>query len=444
MACSDCPWARASGRMQLCARRMPSPIKACTPPKVVPRVTRCDGLGALSSSLLVRCAVVLFVAAIFLAVPSVGGAVTSGGPVALAANRQLGLAGHRIGHVFVIVLENESAKSTFEDPSSAPYLAKTLRSRGAYLENYYAIGHFSADNYIAMISGQAPNPQTQADCVQGYDNFVQTGTPVAGQVVGSGCVYPQSVQTIGNQLSEVGLTWKGYMQDMGNDPAREPSRCAHPAVGAKDNAFVAVPGDGYVTRHDPFVYFHAIIDDAAYCDAHVVPLGSPLGKATSGASGPASGLATDLRSLQTTPNFSFIVPNVCNDGHDFPCINQRSGPSAIADIEGFLKTWVPLITRSAAFKKDGLLVITFDEGSTSDSSACCHEPSGPNTNAPGLSGPGGGRTGALLISPFIKGGTVTARTYNHYSLLASIEQNFGVSRLGYAAGAPVFGKDIFH
>ncbi|HEY1511244.1 MAG TPA: hypothetical protein VGF93_19705, partial [Solirubrobacteraceae bacterium] len=67
-----------------------------------------------------------------------------------------------IGHVFVIVLENESASTTFGAGSPAPYLSTTLRGQGAYLPNYYAVGHESNDNYIAMISGQAPNAQNQA------------------------------------------------------------------------------------------------------------------------------------------------------------------------------------------------------------------------------------------------------------------------------------------
>ncbi|MGI8413991.1 MAG: hypothetical protein ACR2LV_10165 [Solirubrobacteraceae bacterium] len=57
--------------------------------------------------------------------------------------------------MFVIVLENQSASTTFGPASPAPYLSNTLRAQGAYLPNYYAIGHASNDNYLAMISGQA-------------------------------------------------------------------------------------------------------------------------------------------------------------------------------------------------------------------------------------------------------------------------------------------------
>ena len=121
-----------------------------------------------------------------------------------------------------------------------------------------------------------------------------------------------------------------------------------------------MPGDGYATRHDPLVYFHSVIDNAAYCDAHVVPLG-PVGGTLATSVRGGSGLQVDLKKVSTTPDFSFIVPNLCSDGHDYPCVNQQSGASAAADIDAFLQTWVPRITSSPAFKQNGLLEITFDE-----------------------------------------------------------------------------------
>jgi phosphatidylinositol-3-phosphatase len=356
-----------------------------------------------------------------------------------------------MGHVFVIVLENEGYGSTFGKPAADRYLAQTLPSLGALLTQYYGTGHESNDNYVSMISGQGPNPQTQADC-QIYDDFVgtvlpRTGSPWDGQAVGTGCVYPQNVQTIGNQLTENGYTWKGYMEDMGNVASREAPVCGHPALNSQDKTQSAVKGDGYVSRHDPFVYFHSIIDDRAYCNSHVVPLGSTGGGVLpAGTPAGTTGLATDLKSESTTPNLSFIVPNLCDDGHDFPCSNQRSGASAEADIDAFLENWVPRIMQSDAYKDDGLIVVTFDEsgGPQSDSSSCCNEIPGPDTPLPGITGLGGGRTGAVLLSPSIAGGTVSGIPYNHYSLLASIEDNFGLPRLGYAATkSATFGQDVF-
>ena len=345
-----------------------------------------------------------------------------------------------VRHVFVIVLENEGYTATFGNPSADPYLASTLPSEGALLTNYYGIGHESNDNYVAMVSGQAPNPQNQGDCPI-FSDFASTGVVVPpGQLVGTGCVFPTSVPTVGNQLTSAGLTWKGYMQDMGNIPTRESAACGHPALDSQDPTQSAVAGDGYATRHDPFVYFHSVIDNAAYCAAHVVSLGT--------SSGTSNGLAKDLHAVRTTPNLSFIVPNLCLDGHDYPCTNQTApATSAVGDADAFLRTWVPLITQSPAYKKDGLLAVVFDEAAgppSGDSSACCGETPGPNSPLPGITGLGGGRTGAVLLSPFVKGGTVSATGYNHYSLLATIENLFGLARLGYAQSAPAtFGSDIF-
>ena len=67
------------------------------------------------------------------------------------------------GHIFIILLENESYARTFASNSPAPYLAHELPSKGVLLRNYYGIGHNSLDNYIALVSGQAPNIATQRD-----------------------------------------------------------------------------------------------------------------------------------------------------------------------------------------------------------------------------------------------------------------------------------------
>jgi hypothetical protein len=117
-----------------------------------------------------------------------------------------------------------------------------------------------------------------------------------------------------------------------------------------------------------------------------------------------------------------------------------------------LKKWVPLIQASPAYKKDGLIVIIFDEGVTGLS--CCNEKTSPNvgpngTNSnfpiPGSAGAGGGQTGAILLSRFIKPGTISLVSYNHYSYLRSVEDIFGLGHLGYAAqrGLQPFGADIF-
>ena len=139
-----------------------------------------------------------------------------------------------IHHVFIIMLENEDNDVSFGPSSPAPYLSQTLVAKGAYIQNYFGIGHVSLDNYIALISGQAPNPVTQRDCPQ-YVEFVSSGVASDGQAVGQGCVYPASVHNIADELAARGLTWRSYNEDMGNDPARESATCGHPTLGSPDN-----------------------------------------------------------------------------------------------------------------------------------------------------------------------------------------------------------------
>jgi len=342
----------------------------------------------------------------------------------------------KIRHVFVIMLENQDYSATFGTPANDPYLATTLPGEGALLQNYYGTGHFSNDNYVSFLSGQPANSANQVDCGT-YSNFPSGDGLVGGIQQGAGCVYPHNVKSLASELTAKKDTWKGYMEDMGNVASRESTTCAHPAVGAGDPSFSAVSGDGYVTRHNPFVYFHAIVDSASVCDSQVVPLGTTTGTLPSGTPTGFTGLVTDLKSITTTPNFSFITPNLCDDGHDYPCVNEKTpSSSAAGDINAWLSTWVPLITASPAFKQDGLLEIAFDEAETpsNDATACCGETAGPaaESGGNGISGPGGGKVGAVLISPFITPGKVVTTSYNHFSSLASIEDLFKLARLGEA------------
>src|SRR5206468_1240013 len=117
--------------------------------------------------------------------------------------------------------------------------------------------HESNDNYISLVSGQPPNAQNQADCPR-FDEFQGAFMMQDGVEGGSGCVYPAEVQNIGTQLSAAHKSWKAYMEDMGNDPNRETAACGHPPLESADETQKAVAGDGYATRHDPFVYFHSV------------------------------------------------------------------------------------------------------------------------------------------------------------------------------------------
>ncbi len=332
-----------------------------------------------------------------------------------------------VRHVFVINIENKGYNETWGPASTAPYLAKHLRSQGVLLNSYYGTAHNSLPNYIAQISGQAPNSQTQADC-QNYTKFTRTGPDQApGQAVGAGCVLPKSVESLPRQLSAAGLRWKGYLQQM-------PRRCAHPKLGTPDSTQHASPGHNYAARHDPFVYLRSITANRDYCRQHVRPLGL---------------LRSNLRHVRSTPNFSYITPDLCRDGHDDPCANGK--PGGLVQVNEFLKKWAPRILGSPAFKHNGMLIITADEsdGPTSDSASCCGETAGPNVllgTGPGISGPGGGRIGALVISQWTKHHSWSTTPYNHYSLLGSLEEIFGLPKLGMASvsGLDVFGLDVYN
>jgi hypothetical protein len=176
------------------------------------------------------------------------------------------------------------------------------------------------------------------------------------------------------------------------------------------------------------VYFRSIIDSPS-CAANDVDL---------------SRLTTDLHTVSATPNLAYITPNLCNDGHDSPCVDGRPGGLRTAD--EWLRTWVPRIMASPAYRTDGLLVITFDEAETSSpesAAGCCGEGPGPNTPLPGIYGPGGGRTGALVLSPYVTPGSFNDTPYNHYSLLRTVEDTFKVPPLGYAQTVSGFGADVF-
>ena len=296
----------------------------------------------------------------------------------------------RFSHVVVLVLENESATATWGPASVAHYL-NSLVPRGVFASQYFATGHASLDNYIAMVSGQPDQPLTAADCIP-----VNLWICVQGQSLMS------SGRNLADQLEAKSISWKGYMDGA-------PSPCFH-----ADYSPTALPPDpyqgdtqkqpakDYADRHNPFIYFKDIIENDARCRAHVRPFTELAGDVTNDA----------------LPAFSFITPDSCHDGHDAPCSNGEPGGLVSAD------RWMslnlpPLIGYLRAHH--GLLLITSDESGASDISGCC---------SGGLLGllPGfGGRIGLLALSPDITPGRTVTTQYDHMSLLRTIEDSFGIT-----------------
>jgi hypothetical protein len=380
-----------------------------------------------------------------------------------------------IKHIVVINLENESFTDTFSKSSPATFLNGTLVPQGVLITHYYGTAHVSLPNYIAQVSGQAPTPTTQADCGSTFSE-VTPGTPsrgphALGQVKAkSGCVYPSSVATIADQLDALSppdavthrATWRSYQEDMGNKPKRDGgSTCAHPLQDGPPAQF-AVANDGYATRHNPFVWFHSVIDDGAECSANVLPLGT---LDLNGAPSPSSPLVTDFSSTATTPAFSFITPSLCNDGHDEVCVSKSAAGGHIGGLkaaDAWLRAWTPVLTSSPAFLEGSMMVvITFDEarlGGPNGGDICCNELPGPNvTQAGWVFGSGGGKVGALVLaspSLIVPGSKDKTGRYNHYSALRTYEDLLGITTggsdgLGHlgmagAAGLAPFGIDVFN
>jgi hypothetical protein len=113
------------------------------------------------------------------------------------------------------------------------------------------------------------------------------------------------------------------------------------------------------------------------------------------------------------PNFSFVVPNLLDDGH--------SGPLQLAD--SWLQDNIAPLISNATFRKDGLLIIVFDESTTSD---VTH---------------GGGHVAAVIISAKAKQGFQATTLYQHQSTLRLILEGLGVSNLpGASSTAPEMGE----
>lgn len=304
-----------------------------------------------------------------------------------------------VKHVFQIVLAGRGFDAAFGAGSAATYLNATLRPKGTLLAGARSLGRADLPDHLALISGQPPNDDTRAGCAT-YTEVPKTAKPdEAGEITANGCAYPNTVVTVADQLAADGRTWRAYVQDL--DKGQPPrTSCRRPASGAADDAVVDRPGDGYATRHNPFVYFHSLLDLGG-CDAF---------------DGPLERLDADLAKAKTTPALSYIVPNLCNDGTASPCADGSPGGLAAAD--AFLAAWVPKILASPAYADGGLLLVTFAGGAAA--------PAGPEAPV---------RNGALVVSRYATAGATDEAELDPYGLLRTVQDVLGLEPLARSANA---------
>ena len=304
-----------------------------------------------------------------------------------------------VKHVFVVSLASSGYDAAFGTAPQMPCLAGTLRPQGLLLSGYSLLDPAALPNSIAAVSGQPPNAQTKADCPTYTEFPAGSGANAKGVVGGSGCVYPVETLSLADQLVGARLKWHAYMENM-TDETGQPDTCVHPEPGAAE---VPVQG-GYSARLNPFVYFHSLLD-LGDCTENDVPL---------------SELEQDLRKVETTPNFSYVSPNLCNAGVTGQC--ALGGPDGAASADAFLATLVPKILASPAYKADGLLIVSFGQANP--------PPIDPVTGVAAAPAGDPRKVGALLVSQFVSPGATDAVAYTPYSLLRSTEDLFALSHLG--------------
>jgi len=256
--------------------------------------------------------------------------------------------GPSFNHVYIVVEENTDYASVIGS-SSMPYLNGLAQQYGLATQ-YYADTHPSIGNYFMMTVGKIITNDDSYGSVVTDDNVIR-------------------------QLLAAGKTWKAYAEDL-------------PSVGY---VTLDVDNGAYASRHNPVVYLTDVHDDATQAQ-HVVPF---------------TQFATDL-ATNALPNYSFIVPNLCNDAHD----------CSLSTADTWLQTNIDPLVKSAQFQQDGLLIILFDEAG------------GDDTN-------GGGRVAWVAVSAHVKPGYQSTRLYQHASTLRLSLKALGVTAFpNGAATAP--------
>jgi hypothetical protein len=393
-----------------------------------------------------------------------------------------------IKHVWVIALSGVSFSATSSQAQTDPYLAKQLVSKGTLLSNYTLTAPGALANGIALLSGQGVNLDTEQNCPT-YSEVQPPTVSTSGLAEGVGCVYPAAVQTLADELTAAGLTWKAYVQGMesGQSSAAPATASATnaPATGAGSTAGAA-PQSAGAPQSTPGTTPQPTGAPQPTPGATPQPAGAP--QPTPGATPQSAGsmscrhptlgapdpnqaptpgdpyltfrnpfvyfhslldggacasddvdlahLQSDLATLPSTPSLSWIVPSACEDGSSTTC--APGSPSGLAPADRFLQEVVPQILATAAYREGGLIAIIPDSAPTSPNSAAS-----PGSAAPteAIAKP----VGALLLSPFVRAGAHVGESLNDFSLLKSLSRLFGVLPLGHANDPSVvsFGATVY-
>jgi hypothetical protein len=291
----------------------------------------------------------------------------------------------RIGHVMVIVFENRSY-SAVVGSNDAPYLNQVLIPGCGLATNYHNYSHPSTPNYLALTSGTAQGKAASADCDP------------------AGCPQPQP--SIFSQLAKAGLSWREYAEAM-------PSNC-YPKSSFNPSYVNAdgTTGEYYYVRHAPPPYYTSAPVPGA-CSRWDVPLGT----LSSGALRYALS-----RTVDRLPAFSIVTPGGCDDMHD--CATSVG--------DDWLKEWIPVIARSAAYTSGQLAVfITWDEGEGPDKTD--GEPCWDAAHADSAAYPSC-HVATVVMSPYTQPGTRSGSYFNHLSLLGTAEDLLGLPRLATTEG----------
>jgi hypothetical protein len=286
-----------------------------------------------------------------------------------------------VQHVFLISVASPGYEAAFGPASQMPYLSGELRPQGTLLTNYSLLDTAPLPNGIAAVSGQPPTAATKSGCPT-YE----------------ACLQDVETLTLPDQLAGARLAWRGYFEGM-TDAEGKAGNCVHPEPEATD----APTPDGYSSLLNPFAFFHSLLDLGA-CDENDVPIGE---------------LAKDLEKPASTANFSYIAPSLCNAGFREKC--PEGAPSGPAAADAFLAKVVPKILASPAYKKDGLLIVSFG--------AADPDPAAPPVDPK--------KVGAVLLSPLLTPGATDAAPYTPYSVLRSVDELFNLEPLAAAGGTKV-------